>query len=360
MRWILGLSGFGVLCLALAATPSASAKDVLFLVGNRGNLNNFDPALKLRLEWQHAANVTVEQADAFDAQGLDDLARQHDLVLISESLGSTTTLDANNNNVFKLQNTPVPVISFEAYMWEDAFWSELPQAEAFGNTGRTDLMGAPEAAGLEAAQTDIFITATGAQHPLGAGFPEGRLRIHTQPYSVNFGTPSSDAKVIATADEAGEFPTYYIYETNDTLVDGSTVPAARIALFVGQAADPNANFGPMPEFFNDAALALIDAAFEFALGPKPTPGDVNRDGDINLDDFNVIASEFLTEGMTPADVNHDMKVDFTDFGLWKLNAQAGAGGQTLVPEPNGLWLLGIASLALGALRARRCDGPKFK
>jgi hypothetical protein len=240
-------------------------------------------------------------------------------------------------------------MSFEAYMWDDAFWSELPQFDKFGNTGRTDLIDSAEAAGLEEIQTDIFITATGAQHALGAGFPEGPLTIHTQPYSVNFGTPSASAKVIATADAAGEFPSHFVYETGDTLVDGSAVPAARIGLFIGQAADPNANYAPQPEFFNDAAFALIDAAFEFTLGPKPTPGDVNKDGTIDLADFNAIANEFLNEGMIPADVNHDMVVDFADFGLWKLNAQLGAG-TPVVPEPGAGCLLGLAILILGVGR----------
>ena len=348
------IRGIGTLCICLAAASPAAGqvggKKVLFLVGNSGTLAAFDPALKLRLEWQHAAEVTVEQADAFDAFALDELAKEHDLVLISETLGSGTTLE---NGEFKLQATPVPVISFEAYMWEDAFWSELPQAEAFGNTGRTDLTGAAEAAGLEAAQTEFYITAAGAQSPLGAGFPEGALTIHTEPYSVNFGTPTADATVIATADAAGDFPAHFVYETNDTLVDGSQVPAARIALFIGQSADPNANFGPMPEFFNDNALALIDAAIELALGPMPTPGDVNLDGQVNLEDFDPIRDEFLATAMSRADVNHDMVIDFTDFGLWKVNSQAPAGAQAVVPEP-GSFLLGMGTLfMLAAARTSR-------
>jgi hypothetical protein len=322
------------------------------LVADKNNLINFDPALKLRLEWQHAAEVTVEEADLLDRDGLDDLARQHQMVLISESLGSTTVLQ---DGAFKLADTPVPVMSFEPFMWDDAFWSELPQFDKFGNTGRTDLIDSAEAAGLEEAQTDIFITAAGAQHPLGAGFPAGRLTIHTQPYSVNSGTPAASATVIATADAAGDFPAQFIYETGDTLVDGSAVPAPRVGLFIGQLANPNANFGPQPEFFNDAALALIDAAFEFALGPKPTPGDVNRDGTIDLADFNAIANEFLDVGMTFADVNHDMVVDFADFGLWKRNANAAPAAPS-VPEPSAIWLLGWGLVALGAAKMGRAPG----
>ena len=216
MRWT-SVCGVGSLCLAIVAASTVSAQDpnkkVLMLVANKDNLAAFDPALKLRLEWQHAAAVTVDQGDQYDATGLDDLARQHNMVLISESLGSTSVLDSDL--VFKLQNTPVPVISFEAYMWEDAFWSDVPQFAKFGNTGRSDLIEDPLAEGLDQSQTEFYITAAGAQHPMAAGFPEGALTIYTQPYSVNFGTPSADATVIATADAAGNWPSHYVYDEGD-------------------------------------------------------------------------------------------------------------------------------------------------
>jgi hypothetical protein len=222
----------------------------------------------------------------------------------------------------------------------------LPQFDLFGNTGRTDLIGTAAAAGLADAQTDIFITEDGAAHPLGGGFAAGPLTIHTIPYSVNFGTPSPSATVIATADEAGDFPAHYVYEEGDALVDGSIVPATRIAAFIGQLAAPNANFGPLPEFFTEDGFALMDAMFEFTLGPKPAPGDVNLDGVVDLEDFDAIRAEFLTTGMTRADVNHDMVVDFTDFGIWKTNFEplAAAGGQAGVPEPGALGLLLLAAV----------------
>ena len=241
-------------------------KDVLLLVANKGALAALDPALQLRLEWQHDDYVTVDQADLYDAAGLDALARQHDMVLISESLGSGSVLQ---DGAFKLKDTPVPIISYEAYMWDDAFWTEVPQFDKFGNTGRTDLIDSALDAGLDAAQTDLYITAAGASHPLGAGFSAGPLTIHTEPYSVNFGTPSADATVIATADAAGNFPSHFVYNTGDKLVNGSVVPATRIAAFIGQAANPNANFPPRIDLYNENGVALMDAMFEYTLGPKP-------------------------------------------------------------------------------------------
>jgi len=126
----------------------------------------------------------------------------------------------------------------------------------------------------------------------------------------------------------------------DALVDGSIAPATRVALFVGQAANPNANFGPEEEFFTEEAFALLGAMFEYTLGPKPTPGDVDLDGDVDATDFQSIRAEFLTQGMTRADVNHDGLVNFTDFGLWKVNSQLGgnANGQ-VVPESSASSLL---------------------
>ena len=98
-------------------------------------------------------------------------------------------------------------------------------------------------------------------------------------------------------------------------------------------------------------MALIDAMFEYTLGPMPTPGDVDLDGDVDLTDFEAIRGEFLTEGMTRADVNHDMIVDFTDFGLWKVNGQpAAAAGGLSVPEPNSLGLLMLAGFIISCVR----------
>ncbi len=341
----------GVLCLFMAVQSRADAQDksVLFLVGNKDNLAALDPTLKLRLEWQHAASVTVEQASTFDTDALSELALQHDMVLISESLGSGSTLQ---DGAFKLQDAAVPVISFEAYMWEDAFWSDVPQFAAFGNTGRTDLIERPEEIGLEEAQTEFYITAAGAAHPMGAGFAEGPLTIHNQPYSVNFGTVTEDAVVIATADSGGEFPSHFLYDTGASLIDGSETPAPRIGLYVGQAANPNANIAPQPEFFNDNAWELIDAMFEFTLGPKPKPGDVNLDGNVDEVDFASIRDNFFSQEMTRADVNHDMVVDFADFGLWKVNS--GGPGQAAVPEPSASALL-LTSL-LFFVRSRRRAG----
>lgn len=361
------ISGIAALCFAAVATSTVIGQDgpdtrkVLLLVNNSAEPIRFDPPLQLRLEWQHGAEVTVEQGDAFDAEGLDELAREHDLVLISETLGSGSVLQ---DGAFKLQDTPVPVISFEAYMWEDAFWTEMPQFGAFGNTGRADLIDGPEAEGLEESQRDIFITEAGAAHPMGAGFAAGPVTVHNIDYSVNFGTPSADATVIATADEAGNWPTHYVYDEGDTLVDGSTVPATRIAMFVGQAANPTANFGPEEEFFTDEAFALIDAMFEYTLGPMPTPGDVNLDGAIDAADFAGIRDAFFTEATTPeemtrADVNHDKRVDFADFGLWKVNSQAAAAGGVAIPEPDSSLLLSTLTIVALATMRRRCGGVRF-
>lgn len=361
MRFTLG-SRIGAMAVALAATSMVfgqgfEAKKVLLLVNTKDETIRFDLPLKERLEWQHAAEVTVDAASAYDAAGLAELALQHDLVVISETLGSTSVLEGDGT--FKLQNTPVPVISYEAYMWEDAFWTELPQFGKFGNTGRADLIDEPVADGLVQPQRDIYITAAGASHPMGAGFAEGPLTVHTIDYSVNFGTPSEDATVIATADAEGKWPTHYVYDEGDRLVDGSTAPAARIALFIGQAANPNANFGPEKEFFTDEAFALIDAMFEYTLGPMPLTGDVNLDNAVDQLDFASIRDAFLTSAATPdemtrADVNHDLKVDFADFGLWKVNAGAGVpAAPATVPEPDAA-LLAIAALLAGCLlRCRR-------
>ncbi len=340
---------FGVATLTLAVfVDHAAAQKVLLLVNDPTNLINLDPDLVDRMESRFDAEVTVERADNFNTAELDALAREHDIVIISESLGSGTTLE---NGAFKLQQTPVPVVSFEAYMWEDAFWVELPQFDGFGNTGRTDLIGAPEAAGLEEAQTEMYITAMGADHPLSAGFDEGPLTVYNELYSVNFGQTSPNAKVIATADAAGEFPAHFIYEEGDELVNGTTAPAARVGLFFGQAANPNANFAPRLDLFHDNAWRLFDAVLELGLGPLPDPGDFNEDGTVDLADYEILKANFNTDArFRQGDMDFSGRVDLRDFTAFVevFNANAAA-----VPEPGTLWLLLLGAGAVPWAKLRR-------
>jgi hypothetical protein len=94
-------------------------------------------------------------------------------------------------------------------------------------------------------------------------------------------------------------------------------------------------------------------------GPGLTPGDVDGDDDVDINDFTIIRNNFqkTVTGRSFGDLTGDLKVDFRDFRQWKtaFNPSAVAGGEA-IPEPATVVLGLAAALALiGASRSsRRC------
>jgi hypothetical protein len=95
----------------------------------------------------------------------------------------------------------------------------------------------------------------------------------------------------------------------------------------------------------------------FSLG---IPGDVDDDGDVDVDDFELIRANFfgIDVGRSQGDLNQDGIVDLVDFGEWKDNYPSpsdGFLGQLVggVPEPGSLVLLGIGGAIVAAGRASR-------
>jgi hypothetical protein len=88
------------------------------------------------------------------------------------------------------------------------------------------------------------------------------------------------------------------------------------------------------------------------------PGDVNGDGQVNINDFHIIRGNLFKTGQTrpQGDLVSDGIVDFADFREWKQNAPAGlAASASLagsIPEPATGLLLAIGG-ALAALASRR-------
>jgi hypothetical protein len=103
----------------------------------------------------------------------------------------------------------------------------------------------------------------------------------------------------------------------------------------------------------------IDAVEWFLLQIAATPGDYNRDGDVDDDDFIVWLEKFGTNDPS-ADGNKNGVVDNGDYVVWrKFYGSSGAGGFTLtrieeasafVPEPS---VAALLALAVGILALRR-------
>jgi arabinogalactan endo-1,4-beta-galactosidase len=118
---------------------------------------------------------------------------------------------------------------------------------------------------------------------------------------------------------------------------------------------PEAVQVPGYSIYNNGATSLFDGngVAQPALntfGITLVPGDVDRDGVVTINDFNVLRDGM---GTSPAarringDLNHDGVVDLTDFMIWKdLYTASGAGASAAtVPEP-GSWLLAVMSLVV--------------
>lgn len=240
---------------------------ILFVTSNADNPLNADPALIALLRARgYTVNVFTSGAPPADFIAA---AKANDLVFISETIGSTTVVEGGATGKFILRDVDVPVISNEAYMFDNADWVKRTADGSndfvnWGNTGRSEV----DAIGLGDARNSLYIRK--ADHPIAKGLPAGKLQVYDGLYSFNFGVPSPDADVIASVEADGSYPTLFVYEKGDKLTDGSVVPNKRIGLFLGQAANPTANWGTPYSILNGAGRTLLLNTVDYAIGKTVT------------------------------------------------------------------------------------------
>jgi hypothetical protein len=158
----------------------------------------------------------------------------------------------------------------------------------------------------------------------------------------------NNAAIIATGTFGATRPAFVAAGTNNT--DANTLAGTTL----GVAAQ-------------DAATTTIvrgDSIISLGLNPNPAtglrPGDANRDGVVNTQDFSILSANFnvATTGWDQGNFNSAGGTNTQDFSILSANfnqsgvppgAAAAAGS---VPEPTGAVLLGIALLGLGC-RAKR-------
>jgi len=259
---------FGVaavlLVLALGFPGSITQAGTIAVFGGYTDPTGADVGLIAHLE-SLGHTVVYHMPTSAGGQAQIDLANASNVVIISESIGSTSVSTGSApDGVFHLQNVTKPVISYEVFMFDEAKWTGLTGMVDFGTSGRTN-----SPAGLEGLSDTIYVN---GGHPMAAGL-NGATVVYTTPYSACFGIVGPGADVIATIDEAGAFPTLFVYEAGSELIDGSITPGMRIGMFIGQG-----GYGSIPDppgvlqfsYIGENGIALLDAAVNYAMIPEPT------------------------------------------------------------------------------------------
>jgi PEP-CTERM motif len=101
------------------------------------------------------------------------------------------------------------------------------------------------------------------------------------------------------------------------------------------------------------SLGVVGSLDNLRIIPPNVPGDVTGDGQITIEDFNVIKLNLFKTGQTrmQGDLTEDSIVDFADFRQWKTAAGPGFASVTLdgVPEPATMLLFSTGALLLVSL-----------
>ncbi len=218
----------------------AGKPSVLFVTSNADNAPNADGDLVEFIQ-DNGFGVVPFTAGGSTPEGLREAAAGKSVVFISETIGSTSVVDppGGGTGIFSLKDTNIPVISAEAYMYDNADWVKRTEDGSndftqWGNSSRSEVAEAPIADGRDS----LFVRK--ADHPIVKGFT-GKVKVYNELYSLNFGLPSADADVVASIQEDGSYPTIFVYEKGDKLVDGSVAPNKRIGFYLGQNAAPDFN-----------------------------------------------------------------------------------------------------------------------
>lgn len=244
-----------------------SAGKILFVTSDPVPINA-DPTL---IAWLRAKgySVTVFPSGGSTPEALREAAQGQQLVFISETIGSTSVLDpaGSGTGVFTLKDVDIPVISCEAYMYDNADWTLRTEDGSnnfldWGNSGRSEV----DAINLGDARDSLYIGTK--PHPITAGL-SSKVKVYRELYSFNFGVPSPDADIVTSLEPNNQYPTLFIYEKGDKLVDGSVAPNKRIGFFFGQAANPTVNYPPDLDMLNDTGKKLFLDTINYAIGASP-------------------------------------------------------------------------------------------
>ncbi len=245
--------------------PAPGKPSLLFVTSNADNAANADGDLAEFFQ-DNGFAVVPFTAGGSTPEGLRAAAEGKSVVFISETIGSTSVVDppGGGTGVFSLKDSNVPVVSAEAYMFDNADWVKRTEDGSndftqWGNSSRSENAETPIGEGKDS----LFVRK--ADHPIVKGFT-GKMKVYKELYSLNYGLPSADADIVASIQEDGSYPTIFVYEKGDKLSDGSVAPNKRISAFVGQNAAPDFNTALDINNLTDAGKRLLLSTVTYAAG----------------------------------------------------------------------------------------------
>lgn len=235
-----------------------------------------------------------------------------------------------NGVTFKTDRNPIPGYSFTIPN-EVTVWQTKPE---FGDTADDDA--------LEEIMQDIRwtnVSGVGAFFDVN-GLHDYKLQLlwsgnHDE--NRRWQIDINGQRAVTEAQSLGEFP----YDIGKSIVYTTTVGSSAsidVIYSLGTAGtDPN---------------GILQAITVEDLGAVRLAGDANGDDLVNLSDFDLIRANLYT-GTTlgQGDVDFDGDVDLDDFGYWK--TAFGGGGPSSVPEPATITMITTGGLLLGGWGWRR-------
>lgn len=201
-----------------------SIGSLLFIVGSR-NLSGGDLAVYRHLIEKNY-HLTIQTDDDTLAFAMDD----KDAILVSAGAAATRKVRA------ELDNINVPILSWEATLFDDFNWTGRRKNEDYGVKSGSSI--------------DIMSDS----HPIAAGL-SGTIQITSDDQEITWAIPHADADIIACLPDEFYKPALFCYDTGDIMLNSVIAKARQVGLFFSEAS---------PAFFTDEAWAILRAAISWA------------------------------------------------------------------------------------------------
>ena len=185
---------------------------------------------------------------------------------------------------------------------------------------------------------ELSISASASRDPVGSG----RLLTYTL-VCGNAGGPAADVTVTAATPASTTFQSATPAASSDPGVGGTGTVSWDVADLPqgggGVVTNPDAYLfwdGVHP---TRIAHAMLGEAAALVINPPPPaiPGDFDADGDVDVDDFDVLSAHYGQTGLSAAqgDADGDGDADLSDFSIVALHFGAATDGPT--PEQGLAW-----------------------